>query len=67
MDKGSTPVRNDSDNIVIFSLYGTTSGVCQGGDSKAWFREEGLSELEVAPKRSAAAIRPFWQELHVAF
>jgi hypothetical protein len=32
-DKSSTPVKNGSDNIDHFSLYGTTSGECQGGVS----------------------------------
>src|SRR5688572_15019889 len=31
-DKSRTPVKNGSDNIDFFSLYGTTSGGCQGGD-----------------------------------
>src|SRR5215211_7822 len=36
-DKSRTPVKNGSDNIGLFSLYGITSGVCQGGDWKVWF------------------------------
>src|SRR5258708_4534746 len=27
----------------FFSLYGTTSTGCQGGDEEGWFREDGLS------------------------
>jgi hypothetical protein len=30
--------------MVLFSLYGTVSIGCQGGDEKSWFREAGLSE-----------------------
>ena len=44
-DKSKTDVKNGSDNIELFLLYGASSDVCQGGDSKARFREEGLSEL----------------------
>jgi hypothetical protein len=29
---------------VIYSLYGTSSTGCQGGDEEGWFREDGLSE-----------------------
>jgi hypothetical protein len=43
-DKSRTPVKTDSDNIAFYSLYGTVSGACQGGDSEGWFREAGLSE-----------------------
>src|SRR5215217_6312120 len=46
-DKSRTPVKSGSDNTVFFPLYGTTSGVCQGGDREGWFREDRLSE----PKR----------------
>src|SRR4029453_8368931 len=49
-DKSSTPVKNGSDNIGLFSLYGITSGVCQGGDLRRWFREAGLSEPGSGPK-----------------
>jgi len=31
-DKSRTSVKNGSDNICLFSLYGTSSGGCQGGD-----------------------------------
>jgi hypothetical protein len=41
--KSRTPVKNGSDNIGLFSLYGTSSGGCQGGDWWRWFREAGLS------------------------
>jgi hypothetical protein len=30
--------------MVFYSLYGTTSIGCQGGDEEMWFREAGLSE-----------------------
>jgi hypothetical protein len=30
--------------MVIFSLYGTSSTGCQGGDEEGWFREDRLSE-----------------------
>src|SRR5215211_3994387 len=46
-DKSRTDVKNGSDNTGLFLLYGTSSDVCQGGDSEVRFREEGLS----APKR----------------
>src|SRR4051794_4728607 len=42
-DKSRTPAKTGSDNIDHFPLYGTTSGVCQGGDSEERFREQGLS------------------------
>jgi hypothetical protein len=38
-------VKNGSDNIEFFSLYGTAILGCQGADGLDWFREEGLSEL----------------------
>src|SRR5215216_3315830 len=33
-DKSSTPVKNGSDNIEFYSLYGSTSPDCQAGDSE---------------------------------
>jgi hypothetical protein len=42
-DKSGTPVKNGSDNMMFFSLYGITSIGCQGGDEETWFREDGLS------------------------
>src|SRR5215216_1020495 len=47
-DKSRTPVKNGSDNIDLFSLYGITSTDCQGGEREGWFREDGLSEPGVA-------------------
>src|SRR5215211_8666009 len=44
-DKSRTPVKSGSDNMALFSLYGTASIGCQGGDEEMWFREDGLSEL----------------------
>jgi hypothetical protein len=54
-DKSSTPAKNGSDNIALFSLYGTASYRCQGGDCEVRFREEGLS----APLKD----RVWWQEI----
>jgi hypothetical protein len=41
-DKSSTPVKNGSDNIELFPLYGTAFYRCQGGDWEVWYGEEGL-------------------------
>jgi hypothetical protein len=58
-DKSRTSVKNGSDNMMFFPLYGTTSTSCQGGDEEAWFREAGLSEpMAVLKDSSYGSILP---------
>src|SRR5438128_11225643 len=52
IDKSRTSVKSGSDNMIFFSLYGTASTGCQGGDEEGWFREAGLS----VPLRKAVLI-----------
>jgi len=41
--------------MVIYSLYGTTSEGCQGGNEEGWFREDGLS----VPLMDAELLLPY--------
>src|SRR5215217_5490636 len=55
-DKSRIPVKNGSDNIGLFSLYGTTSQGCQGGDFYVRFREAGLSVPQQHTTRETRAL-----------
>jgi hypothetical protein len=43
MGKSGRALKIGSDNIDLFSLYGTALRACQGADFFDWYREEGLS------------------------
>src|ERR687894_782638 len=46
IDKSRQVVKSGSDNILLFSLYGTMIHSCQGAVFWGWYREEGLSEQD---------------------
>src|SRR4029450_3907691 len=58
-DKSRTSVKSGSDNMMFFSLYGTASTGCQGGDEERWFREDRLSE----PLRGTVSITDSYRQV----